>query len=223
MKNRLKLFFLLISSSLLLLACAVTNSTPSIATESTNSGAHTTNGMANGEGATIDWPCLNPPILSDTIPGDTPLSDQASLNCFAWQEFIGLNWPTGKATTAANFGEPNDYSPVVFETYKTNEDLFDYQGNKPPRWSDPTDGVNVGDGAVLHTLKRTSKFSVDFENADIEEAFPFKPAGHAWLADKQGNLVWYEVLMNQPEYDYFYEHDLPGCQAIPSSQPGPAY
>jgi len=203
MKINFNLLIVFTCSSLLLTACDDNNVALENSTGSENSSSDT-NVSVNSEPEKISWPCLKPPVVSNIIPGDTVLSDQASLNCFAWQEFIGLNWPTGEQQSATDFGEPNDYSPVVFETYKSNHDLFEYKGEKPPKWSDTI----VSDSSALRIMKRTSKFDVDFKNDDIEEAFPFKPAGRAWLADKNGNLVWYEVLINQPEYEYFYKNEF---------------
>lgn len=208
MKNTMKLFIIMVSNLLLLTACNDNSKISTNASVSVSITGETANHKVKPAPARINWPCLNPPSVTNTIPTDVPLTDQASVNCFAWQEFIGLNWPTGQSRTAADFGRPNDFSPVVFETYKTNVDLFDYKGDAPPKWSDANTQVKVADGAALHSLKRTSKFRVDFDNNEIEEAFPFIPAGQAWLADKHGNLVWYEVLMNQPEYDYFYQNEF---------------
>ena len=51
-------------------------------------------GMLSGiPQAAAQFPCpFNPPTLTSEVPSDTPVNDQAALNCFAWQEFIALNW-----------------------------------------------------------------------------------------------------------------------------------
>lgn len=210
MKNLIKTSVLVTACSIMTVACDDQNSTSKNAVDTSKSDSQTElvtekTAVLNTESETVSWPCLNPPTVSNTIPGDSVVADQSSLNCFAWQEFIGLNWPTRKGVSAANFGEPNDYAPVVFETYKTNHDLFNYSGDKPPEWDAPSQHSN---DSGLRKMNRTSKFDAKFDDGDIEEAFPFKPAGQAWLADKKGNLVWYEVLMNKPEYDYFYQNEF---------------
>ena len=60
------------------------------------------------------------PSLTSEVPGDTPVNDQNSINCFAWQEFIALNWPAAKTGGGKpakigpeDFGRPNDWKPVV--------------------------------------------------------------------------------------------------------------
>jgi hypothetical protein len=42
--------------------------------------------------------CAKPPALTATIPADAHAMDQANVNCFAWQQFIALNWPADPAT-----------------------------------------------------------------------------------------------------------------------------
>ena len=81
--------------------------------------------------------CLTTFGVSSTIPTDSP-NDQVDMNCFAWQEFIALNWQASAATCAAdpsvpasNFGKPNDTSPVVWETYKEAGEVFQAKAAAP--------------------------------------------------------------------------------------------
>ena len=92
------------------------------------------------------WPCtFEKPVVSATVPNDTVFSDQRTLNCFAWQEFIGLNWPAeaGKRgvpdpkVTASNFGAPDASAPTVWETYKSDKEVFLPNGTKPKPWNNP--------------------------------------------------------------------------------------
>lgn len=158
--------------------------------------------------AAINWPCLNPPKVEFNIPHDTVLSDQVSFNCFAWQEFISLNWPSDINQPASKFGEPNDYSPVVFETYKNVHDFLNSNGTKPADWNEKVKsyGHLISKNPHIRVMNRTSKFNAHFVPSDIAEAFP--SPDKAWLADKNGNLVWYEVLVNKDEFDYFYKNEF---------------
>ena len=149
--------------------------------------------------------CLINVAVSSTIPQDTKLSDQASFNCMAWQQFIALNWSADLNADAKTFGTPGDYTPKVFETYMNIHSFLGGDGSDPGPWRNQTTSTVVNGEKVAHPryLSRTSKFSDGFDSGDIEEA---APSPNAWLADKQGNLVWYEVLVNQDEYDYFYRN-----------------
>jgi hypothetical protein len=90
--------------------------------------------LALFQGAAVaapNWPCLNPPTLSNDFPADTVLSDQQSFNCFAWQEFIALNWPDTKDAKPSDFGaEPG--AAVAFERFKSIHDLMT-PGDAPPK------------------------------------------------------------------------------------------
>ncbi len=160
--------------------------------------------------ADIKWPCLFPPTMSAVIPGDTKQSNQAGFNCLAWQQFIALNWSVKPGSSAANFGDPGDYSPVVFETYMNVHEFLKPDGSKPPQWHERAYVINTQEKNTQHarTMFGTSKVTVNFDaDADLNEAFP-ENSNKAWLADKKGNLVWYEILVNRDEFEYFYEHEF---------------
>ena len=148
------------------------------------------------------FPCLNPPSMSADIPGDTVLSDQQSFNCFAWQEFIALNWPTDPGATAGSFGDPGVTAPVVWETYMNVHDLLDADGTAPPPWGETRPAPEAAGEGGARIFSRTAKLGQNFDpSKDINEAAPHV----AWLADTGGNLVWYEILVNKAEYDYFVQ------------------
>ena len=155
----------------------------------------------------ITWPCLNPPTIAYDIPCDTVLSDQQSFNCFAWQEFIGVNWPSDTSAPASQFGTPRDMSPVVFETYKNVHDLLKPDGSKPEPWEAAKSLPRSLTTSSKHVrvISRPGKLGNNFDpSSDIDEAAP----AIAWLADRDGNLVWYEIFVNKDEYDYFYTNEL---------------
>ncbi|MBR9894060.1 hypothetical protein GYB14_20365 [bacterium] len=139
------------------------------------------------------FPCLNPPTLDPTFPGDTLLSDQQSFNCFAWQEFIAVTWPQAGGDPGV-YGDPGG-GPTVFETFMTSAELMP-----------PADYVAPPEAAEgVRQLARTAKLDGNFNpGSDINEATP----ATAWLADRDGNLVWYEILVNDAEADYIIGNQL---------------
>jgi hypothetical protein len=178
-------------------------------------------GLAAGRGlqaqsqtaATPQWPCnFNVPTVSPTIPNDATLSDQPTMNCFAWQEFIALNWAAASgqrgvadpSVTAAQFGAPNAMAPTVWETYKNQTEVFLARGAKPKPWNDPPPAPPCASGtnAALALLKKpgarvlfmTSAFG-DFILDDTNQA------SGPWLADQNGNLVYYEIKLDKDEFD----------------------
>lgn len=150
------------------------------------------------------------------VPGDAPIfANQTNADCFAWWEFISLNWPAqpgqpGVANTSAtvqDFGKPRDLSPVVWETYIDPSLLFPGDGAAPPAFgtqpkipssceSEP--GLTAGHGQRPMTM--TSKFDIEFLPSAVQEAAPHKIPN--WLGAQNGANVWYEVRINKDEYDY---------------------
>jgi len=180
-------------------------------------GAPAGEAAAAASGGSPPWPCLAlvQPKLTSQVPGDTPLNDQASLNCFAWQEFIALNWPAapeGGGMPArvgpADFGKSGSFQPVVWETFMDIHEIMTPDGSKPAKWGTPPE-VPAACRALGHKglrpLVRTSKVSVEFDApTDVDEAFPHP--GPDWLADRKGNPVLYEILVDEPEYDFIVDN-----------------
>jgi hypothetical protein len=167
--------------------------------------------------ATFNCGLLTVPFVS-SVPGDAPiLSNQLDADCFAWWQLITLNWPT---VQGAGFGDPGDLNPVQWETYMPRELLFQPGGAKPPAWGSqpviPPDcqtqaGITAEQAGSMRlfraTSKFTSKFATEFDFPDsIDEAFPTQAP--SWLGAQNGTNVWYEVRINQDEYNYVYSNQF---------------
>jgi hypothetical protein len=159
------------------------------------------------------WPCpFGQPTISSTIPNDTLLSDQPTLNCFAWQEFIGLNWPARSgvrgvpdpSASPADFGKPNATAPTVWETYKDKSEVFLPGGVKPKPWNDPpppppcaTSAPGVQALLAKPGVRVMAALSA-FGDVVLDAT---QQASGQWLADQAGNLIYYEIKLNQDEFD----------------------
>jgi len=159
------------------------------------------------------WPCsAGIPSVISTIPNDAPMSDQPTMNCFAWQEFIALNWSAAPGqrgvpdpkVTSAQFGAPNATAPTVWETYKANTEVMLPGAAKPASWNSPAPSPSCPTGqaalkasphrADIRVLSMSSAFG-DFSLGETSQA------SGQWLADQNGNPVWYEIKLNQDEFD----------------------
>ena len=167
---------------------------------------------ADSDASTVTT-CLPPvaPTLTSEVPSDTPIADQPSINCLAWQQFIALNWPAvaqggGKPAPldSSEFGRPGDMSPVVWETYMDIHQVMTPDGSAPAPWGTPQaiPEVCAGSGAPGNrALQHTSKFTLGLVVPDdLSEAFPLNKPN--WLADRDGNVVLYEILINRDEFEY---------------------
>lgn len=176
-----------------------------------------------------DFGCSPPPPsspISSTLPADMTAPDQQDANCFAWQEFVALNWRAAPnlcgvpdtTATPAQFGEPNDTSPVVWETFAEDSQVFKPQAAKPDPWcaAQPLpESVRRAPGAAslkptsrrgYKTLVLDSKFAANLPLSlqEFQEAFP----NDAWLTAQSGHLTMYEIRLNEDEFNYIDQNTL---------------
>ena len=179
---------------------------------------------AAATGAQSSGGCLPAPTISPTIPADVLLTNQQYANCFAWQQFVGLNWVASTTTCAADpnvpaskFGEPNDTSPVVWETYKEASEVFLPNAAPPSAWcsQQPLPArfakMNVKNlkKTSAHGYKVLTAISKDADNptlklSDYQEAF----TGGAWLTAQNTYITLFEIRMNQDEFNYINANRL---------------
>lgn len=153
-----------------------------------------------------------PITFHNVVPGDLFIfNHQILADCFAWQQFISLNWPTNPSS---DFGTPNDYSFVQWETYMHREVMFKDDGSRPPAW-----GTLVSDeySRMFKTQKllfnKTDTKLLTFVNK-IEEngaAITFTPNQAepfdrpSWLGAQNHTNLWYEIMLNKDYYDFIVE------------------
>lgn len=141
------------------------------------------------------------------------VSNQQDINCFAWWEFIALNWSLPEGDF---FGKPYDtLYPVQWETYITKEALFPPNGALPVAWNSLAAvkrNIQLGNKRVATTAKvltATSKFtpeainrfdSIIIDSGGSQQVFPFD--GPNWLGAQNSTNVWYEVRLNKDLYNY---------------------
>ncbi|AEI62799.1 hypothetical protein [Corallococcus macrosporus] len=154
------------------------------------------------------------------VPPEMSGGSQLDANCFAWAEFISLNWPTARVlpdggAADAGFGTPGDLSPVQWQTYMSAELLFPPDGGAPPPWGTQPEAsadclaeaqVTPEQARRLLPLMMASKFSGEVSGLKRDQAFPAR--GPAWLGAKNGKNVWYDVRVSQPEYAYVVDAGL---------------
>ncbi len=154
--------------------------------------------------------------------------------CAMWQDFVYLNWPAlkdqrGAPDTNAKFGAPG---ATVWETYKTDEQTFLPNGANPGPWNQglAISGINknlaqlIASGDVRR-LTETSKISrVVLRNAIRQAKFlsaraganatmaeilkAIQQAGGGVLYDLNGKPVYYEISMDQVQYEYIVQNGL---------------
>lgn len=146
--------------------------------------------------------------FNNQVPGDLrSFNNQSRANCFAWQQFISLNWPR----SGGNFGRPNDYSLVTWEKYMPEKVLFQPNGVTPPPWGtliSPAYAAKFKSQKLFvdNTETKLLTFTAKFAETDSirgltpDQAAPIgKPS---WLGAQNGTNVWYEIMLNKDYYDF---------------------
>ncbi|MGE5506141.1 MAG: hypothetical protein ACM31L_17095 [Actinomycetota bacterium] len=134
--------------------------------------------------------------------GAADLSSQQAMDLLGWQMFVAYNWPAaadqrGVADPTKPFGTPG---PVVWETWKSPNEVFYPDGSQPPPWEVygtliPPEctaaGAKAGSGPMVLSdilVNRTSQ------------------AQGGSLTDQNGNLVHYSIAFNKPVFDFIYNN-----------------
>ncbi|HUE95675.1 MAG TPA: hypothetical protein VMN39_03400 [Longimicrobiaceae bacterium] len=169
--------------------------------------------------------CADFPTLTPEPPRDVDVPDHPNLQCFAWQEFIALNWPAAKGRAgepdrtrgASQFGRPNDSTPLVWETFKEAHEVFLPDAEPPRPW---------GESGLLRSLPAGFSTELPAELGEQAEGFlalrmlskasPRAPrlervrqAGSgAWLTSQPGRLTHYGIYMNRPAFQYIVDGAL---------------
>jgi hypothetical protein len=151
-----------------------------------------------------------------SVPADFGIGNQTDADCFAWQEFIGLNWPV----TGDQFGAPGDQSMVQWLGYMDTHQLFQPGGAPPPPWGTPPRiapdclreaHLTGKEPGARHPLVSATKFSGNvLDSSDTDQAFP--RGAPAWIGDSDGNNAWFETHVNQDEYDYVVHNQFYNAQ-----------
>lgn len=159
-----------------------------------------------------------PTPLSANTPHDVDQQLQKKLNdakefdevqrlfeILSWQNFIALNWPHDvKGVALPNIdgkGQPG------WIDWKESYEVYLPDGGKPAPWGSQIFPPNFKQQNPEHArvLFRTSKASATGK-ADVDDEISQAFTAPIW--DQNGNMVRYEVLMNEQEFDYLVSNEL---------------
>jgi hypothetical protein len=130
---------------------------------------------------------------------------QRLFEILAWQNFVALNWPadaSGKPLPGiADKGNP------VWGQWKESYEVYQTDGSTPLPWGErapPADFKLSASPAqrILFRTQRNALYGQATVDDEINQAF----TGPIW--DQNGNMVRYEVLMNESEFTYLVANEL---------------
>lgn len=162
------------------------------------------------------YPCGSPfvptPVLKPVLPSASFPQSDAAVNCFMWQTFVYLTWPAsgtqpGQPDPQATYGAN---AATVWETFRPHDTVFLPNGATPAPWGNAPLGRTRTKmaGPLVRTLNNTSK---QFRLLNTGEATPLsetQQAGGGALYDQNGQVVYYEMLLNQTEFNYIVNNQL---------------
>jgi hypothetical protein len=145
----------------------------------------------------LDWSCQ--------FPTDVPASDagQQAFDEYSWKMFVALNWPAqsgqrGKPDCNQVIGES---SPVVWETYKSVDQIFLPNAKNPGPWN-----------STLTTANLTSINIAALKNSSVVASVDQAVGG--WLIDQHSNPTYYQILANEISYDYIVTNDFYNADVV---------
>jgi hypothetical protein len=139
-------------------------------------------------------------------PGSSTGCCQPCFDCYGWQLFVALNWPAksaGEPDPAKSFGDPSDYSDVVWQTYKNAFDVFG--DTQPAAWGTNKPHELQLNSAVIQNV---------FLKADLQ-------SDHNWLTDQDGQVVRYDIRINKDEFEYILKNNLWHKEGLLKAVTGP--
>lgn len=132
-----------------------------------------------------------------SLPDPFKPKNQQEADIFGWMMFVNFNWPAlptvrGQRNRFLTIGDPGT---VVWETWKTPDEVFYPDGSKPPAWE--VYGTKIppechSDGAPI----LRSDILVDRTNQAVGGS----------LTDQNGNIVHYFISFNKPVFDFVYNN-----------------
>jgi len=148
----------------------------------------------------------SPDLQHDVIAHDIgAIGLQVFFDEMSWTSFNALNWPAaagargipdrdnlvGGRPPSAEGGGGMPNGPTVWETYKNTNDVFLNPPVAPPPWSTPD---RVPSFCTVKVAPGTKVMTIHNEAFSVE------------LNDQKGKNVWYEVRINQREFDFIVQN-----------------
>lgn len=130
-----------------------------------------------------------------------------AFNDYSWKAFVAINWPRdAEGNPTPNF---TDKGTATWLGWKEAFQVYRADGKKPAAWGLPRTATGLGlhpdiikdvdARAVLSDRTPTMGKNIADE---VDQAFAGK------LYDQNGNVVVYEVLMNEAEFNYIVDNSL---------------
>lgn len=150
---------------------------------------------------------------SRDVSGDAPnTTSQKTVNCFAWRQFIALNWPAD----GHRQGESGDRSFAQWQTFPSEADIFGTDGAEPARGQRAAlPGACAARVEAAH-LRPEQLIVFQAPAGPARKSFRINSSGQAGVSDNQASWVgasnntnlWYEIRISPREADFIVANRL---------------
>ncbi len=149
--------------------------------------------------------------LSSNFPGDVATGASATdIDKFSWESFVAANWPSGGTGI---IGQGGDH-PTVWQFWKTDTDVLVPDGQVPIPWKQPspipadcTQLAPPGTRVLTHDTK-------------MGKLGDFLTPASGPLIDQNGEYARFEILVNEPMYDFILANQLYSVKGQKAYDPG---
>ncbi len=151
---------------------------------------------------------------SGEVLGDAPsTTSQKTVNCFAWQQFIGLNWPS----VGHRFGEAGDRAPVRWQTFPSAADILRPAGGGalpvrraplPAACASRVRAAGVVRPEDLTIFEAPSGWEKKGAHIKATEQAGAADNQAAWIGASNNTNIWYEIRVNREEADFIVSNRL---------------
>lgn len=135
---------------------------------------------------------------------------QALVNHHAWRQFIALNWPANpnQAGTPDTSKSMGDEGLRVWETFKPTQDIFLANGATPADFDTPNQVPAVCTNVVGAKTDRMRALTQITKGPLLNATGQAFAGSHGFLVDQHKQLANYEILTNEPSYDYIVDNQF---------------
>lgn len=141
------------------------------------------------------------PILDAKLPGDVAKgADAAAIDRFSWESFVAINWPSDGSPIG---GRPDD--TAVWQFWKADTDILVPDGQVPIPFKQPSP---VPASCSQVTPKPPAGTRVLTHDTKMGRLGDFLTPGDGPLIDQNGEYARFEILVNEPMYEFIRKNKL---------------
>lgn len=155
---------------------------------------------------------IAPPLLTSGLPCSATIiapftldGIQHGFDYYSWLTFLALNSPADGKTPIGKGVQPGGDAPAIWEQWKEISDVMLPDGSTPAPWNSPHVIPKACQGLSSDVRVKVVRMVGKTPDLLQETNQPFDTGP---LIDQHGKYVRYEILVNQPMFEYIVQNGL---------------